>query len=71
MKETNRLKAVDAKLRSVKLVKSKISEVNSSLDIVNRQILISDDLVRKPTSELAHLDLLRNKQALVLKKRKR
>ena len=69
VKETNLVaKAVDAKLRSVKLVESKISEVNSSLDIINKQISISDDLlVEKITSELAHLDLLRNKQALLLK----
>ena len=61
-------KAVDAKLRSVKLVESKIHEVNSSLDIINKQISISDDLLaEKITSELAHLDLLRNKQLLIIK----
>ena len=39
VKETNLVaKAVDAKLRSVKLVESKIGEVNSSLDIINKQI---------------------------------
>ena len=69
VKETNLVaKAVDAKLRSVKLVESKISEVNSSLDIINKQISISDDLLaEKITSELAHLDLLRNKQLLIIK----
>ena len=69
VKETNLVaKAVDAKLRSVKLVESKIGEVNSSLDIINKQISISDDLLaEKITSELAHLDLLRNKQLLIIK----
>ena len=69
VKETNLVaKAVDAKLRSVKLVESKISEVNSSLDIIDKQISISDDLLaEKITSELAHLDLLRNKQLLIIK----
>ena len=69
VKETNLVaKAVDAKLRSVKLVESKIAEVNSSLDIINKQISISDDLLaEKITSELAHLDLLRNKQLLIIK----
>ena len=69
VKETNLVaKAVDAKLRSVKLVESKIGEVNSSLDIINKQISISEDLLaEKITSELAHLDLLRNKQLLIIK----
>ena len=69
VKETNLVaKAVDAKLRSVKLVESKIREVNSSLDIINKQISISQDLLaEKITSELAHLDLLRNKQLLIIK----
>ena len=69
VKETNLVaKAVDAKLRSVKLVESKIGEVNSALDIINKQISISDDLLaEKITSELAHLDLLRNKQLLIIK----
>ena len=68
VKETNLVaKAVDAKLRSVKLVESKIGEVNSSLDIINKQISISGDLLEeKITSELAHLDLLRNKQLLII-----
>ena len=69
VKETNLVaKAVGAKLRSVKLVESKIGEVNSSLDIINKQISISEDLLaEKITSELAHLDLLRNKQLLIIK----
>ena len=69
VKETNLVaKAVGAKLRSVKLVESKIGEVNSSLDIINKQISISDDLLaEKITSELAHLDLLKNKQLLIIK----